>query len=87
LKKCHALLKKSGYLVVSEAVYFLNERPQEVIEFWQSEYPAITSVEQNIKEIKAAGYTLISHFPLPDRHGSIIFTPHGNTDQSFKEQV
>jgi ubiquinone/menaquinone biosynthesis C-methylase UbiE len=65
LKKCHALLKKSGYLVVSEAVYFLDERPQEVIEFWQSEYPAITSVEHNIQEIKLAGYRLVSHFPLP----------------------
>lgn len=67
LKKCFKLLKKFGYLVVTEAVYFTDDRPPEVIEFWQNEYPAITSVEHNIQEIKSAGYNLICHFPLPNR--------------------
>jgi len=67
LKKCSTLLKPSGYLVVTEAVYFSDERPSEVVEFWQDEYPAITTVEQNIQEIISVGYNLVSHFPLPER--------------------
>ena len=65
LKECYRLLKPSGYLAVTEAVYFKDNPPQPVIDFWADEYPDISDVQANINLIEHSGFELLSHFALP----------------------
>ncbi len=65
LKKCKQILKKHGYLVVSEAVLLLPNLPKPLKEFWDKEYPNIKDIEGNISLIKNKGFKVISNFTLP----------------------
>ncbi|MEW6497943.1 MAG: class I SAM-dependent methyltransferase [Cyanobacteriota bacterium] len=66
LKTWKPLLKPGGYLVVSELSWLKLNPPQEVREYWATNYPAMNSIEDNLKLIEAAGYRKISHFILPE---------------------
>lgn len=59
------LLSAGGYLCVSEAAYFIDNPPASVTEFWQAEYPAITTAHQLEQLAKASGYILRDSFRLP----------------------
>ncbi|MBD2586378.1 class I SAM-dependent methyltransferase [Planktothricoides sp. FACHB-1261] len=65
LKLCRPLLREGGCLVVSEATWLISAPPQEVLDFWQAEYPAMTPIAGNIKLAEAAGYQVFDHFILP----------------------
>lgn len=64
LRKCHQLLKKEGYLVVTEGVLLLPNAPQPVKKFWE-EYPDIKDIKTNIVLIQQENYDLLGHFTLP----------------------
>jgi SAM-dependent methyltransferase len=66
LKECYRLLKPNGYLAVTEPVYFKDNPPQPVIDFWADEYPDISDVQANINLIEHSGFALLSHFALPE---------------------
>ena len=66
LKKWKKILKKNGYIVVSHISWLKKDIPTELKEFWDEEYPSITTVQENIKVIKELNYELIGHFTLPD---------------------
>ncbi len=66
LKKCNQLLKNKGYFVVSEAVLLLPNLPKPLKEFWDEEYPDIKDIKSNISLIKDEGFTVLSHFTLPE---------------------
>ena len=40
--------------------------PQEIFDYWQACYPAITSIQENLEIIEHCGYKPIGHFALPD---------------------
>jgi hypothetical protein len=40
--------------------------PQEIKDYWEQVYPAISTIENNLNIIKKCGYKLLGHFPLPD---------------------
>jgi ubiquinone/menaquinone biosynthesis C-methylase UbiE len=65
LKRCHQLLKKKGYLAVTEAVLLLPNLPKPVQEFWDNGYPDIKDVISNISLIRNEGFDVLSHFTLP----------------------
>ncbi|UCH89988.1 MAG: methyltransferase domain-containing protein [Thermoplasmata archaeon] len=65
LKKCRQLLKDKGYLAITQAVYLQKEVPEEVIQYWDSEYDDIDQIENTMELIKKVGFDLISHFKLP----------------------
>jgi SAM-dependent methyltransferase len=65
LKLYRPLLREGGCVVVSEAAWLIDEPPQEVLDFWQEEYPAITTIAGNIKLAEEAGYEVFDHFTLP----------------------
>ncbi|DAC73447.1 MAG TPA: SAM-dependent methyltransferase [Thermoplasmata archaeon] len=65
LKRCKQLLKKKGYLVVTEAVLLLPNIPKPLQSFWDKEYPDIKDVNGNIILIQNEGYDLAAHFTLP----------------------
>ena len=66
LKRCHQLLKNKGYLAVTELVYTVPNPPPTVMEYFESEYPDIKDIGENIETIKNEGFNLISNFTLPE---------------------
>jgi ubiquinone/menaquinone biosynthesis C-methylase UbiE len=66
LKRCHQLLKDKGYLAVTELLYTVPNPPNPVVEYFESEYPDIKNIEENIEAIKKEGFNLISNFTLPE---------------------
>jgi len=65
LKRCHQLLKKKGYLTVTEAVFLLSTIPKPLQKFWNEGYPDIKDVRSNITLIQNEGFELFAHFTLP----------------------
>ncbi len=60
------LLKPGGYLAVTEITWLRPDPPQELRDYWNSQYPAIRDAESNIDAIKKAGYLPVEHFSLPE---------------------
>ena len=48
LKRCHQLLKKNGYLAVTQAVFLQPSIPKPLQQFWDNEYPDIKDIKTNI---------------------------------------
>lgn len=65
LKRWKPLVKRGGYLVVSEASWFRADAPQEVREFWGENYPAMRNVSDNLAAAESLGWQAVGHFPLP----------------------
>jgi len=66
LKDWKPYLKPGGYLAVSEACWFTNERPQEIEDFWIPEYPEIDTIPVKIAQMQDAGYLPLAAFVLPE---------------------
>ena len=66
LKRCHQLLKKDGYLAVTEIVYLVNNPPAPLIQYFEREYPDIKTVKDKIDLIQNERFHLISNFTLPE---------------------
>ncbi len=66
LKKWRKYLKKNGYIAVHEMTWLKDHPPQEIADFWNRVYPAITTIEKNLEIIKQLDYHIIGHFPLPE---------------------
>jgi len=64
LKKCYQLLKKGGYLAVTEGVLLTLNPPLEAKKFWE-EYPDVRDIQENITRIRKEKYRLLAHFTLP----------------------
>jgi len=67
LRAWRRFLRKTGFLVVSEATWLTTKRPEEARLFWADAYPAMTSLEENRRLIQAAGYEAVAEFILPKR--------------------
>ena len=65
LRMWRPLLGDGGLLVASEAVWLTDDPPAEVKAFWDAEYPAMTTIEGNIKTAGECGYEVFDHFTLP----------------------
>jgi ubiquinone/menaquinone biosynthesis C-methylase UbiE len=65
LKRCHQLLKKDGFLAVTEIVYFVNNPPAPLIQYFEKEYPDIKAIKEKIELIQNEKFHLISNFTLP----------------------
>ena len=66
LARWRPLVKPGGYLVVSEASWFRPDPPQEVRAFWNENYPAIRSVEENLAAARTLGWETVGNFHLPE---------------------
>jgi hypothetical protein len=51
--------------VASECTWIKTHPPAEVWEFWQQEYPAMTTIEENIHLATQAGFEVFDTFVLP----------------------
>jgi ubiquinone/menaquinone biosynthesis C-methylase UbiE len=66
LQEWREFLKTGGYIAVSEASWFTEERPAEIEEFWQDAYPGIDTIPNKVAQLQAAGYIPIASFILPE---------------------
>lgn len=60
-------IKTGGYLVVSEVSWLREDIPEEPKNFWESDYPGIKGIADNMKIIKKSGYSAVGHFIIPER--------------------
>lgn len=67
LNEWRKFLKKGGYIAVSEATWFTDERPDEIEEFWMSEYPGIDTIPNKVAQMQKAGYIPVATFILPEQ--------------------
>jgi len=66
LNEWRQFLKKGGYLAVSEASWFTDERPTEIDEFWKDAYPEIDTIPRKVTQMQQAGYIPVATFILPE---------------------
>lgn len=59
-------IKPGGFLAVSEASWFTEERPSEIDEFWKEAYPEIDTISNKVSQIQRAGYIPVATFILPE---------------------
>lgn len=69
------LLRPRGCIAVTELTWRTDEPPAEARAYWQVGYPAMTSVAANLAAARAAGFTVVDHFPLPARAWSNYYGP------------
>lgn len=66
INEWHKFIKQGGYLAVSEASWFTEERPAEIESFWQNAYPEIDTISNKVSQMQNAGYIPIATFVLPE---------------------
>ena len=59
------VLRRKGFLFVSEAVWLTREPPEELRAYWDMEYPDMKDAATREEQAEAAGYTILSGFILP----------------------
>ncbi|MEN2280902.1 class I SAM-dependent methyltransferase [Algoriphagus sp. SE2] len=64
IKKWKDFLKVGGYLAVSEITWITQSRPNEIEEFWKSEYPEVDTAANKIKQLENNDYMLVGYFYL-----------------------
>jgi len=67
LKEWRHVLKKGGYIAVTECSWIKKNPPEEIKKFWNENYPGMNNIEENIRIIKNAGYSHINNFTLPEK--------------------
>ena len=72
LQEWRRLLKTGGYIAVSEASWFTEERPSEIDEFWKDAYPGMDTIPTKVAQMQKAGYIPVATFILPE----ICWTDH-----------
>jgi SAM-dependent methyltransferase len=66
LNEWRKFLKTGGYVAVSEASWFTEERPDEIERFWMDAYPEINTIPNKTAQMQKAGYIPVATFILPE---------------------
>jgi ubiquinone/menaquinone biosynthesis C-methylase UbiE len=66
LNEWRKFLKTDGYIAVTEASWFIAERPVEIQKFWQNTYPEIDTIPNKVAQMQKAGYVPVATFILPE---------------------
>jgi ubiquinone/menaquinone biosynthesis C-methylase UbiE len=66
IREWNPFLKKGGYLAVTEASWFTDERPEEIDTFWKDAYPEIDTIPNKVAQLQKAGYVPVATFILPE---------------------
>jgi SAM-dependent methyltransferase len=59
-------LKAGGLLVASEITWLTDSRPEELQEYWNSEYPEIDVASAKIRILEKHGFSPVGYFVLPE---------------------
>lgn len=60
------LLKPSGIIAVSEITWLTENRPEDISDYWQNEYPQIDTAGNKIRILERHGFMMKGYFPLPE---------------------
>jgi ubiquinone/menaquinone biosynthesis C-methylase UbiE len=63
----NGFLKKNGYIAVTSATWFTDERPAEIEKFWVDAVPEISTVGNKISVMQKTGYNFVAVFTLPEK--------------------
>jgi SAM-dependent methyltransferase len=85
LRDWKKFLTEGGYIVVSELSWLTPEMPQEPKEFWDKEYPAMKSVNGNLKIADECGYSVAGVFIIPDSGWEDYYGPVEKRIQNLRE--
>jgi len=66
LRYWNRFLKPGGFVAVTEASWFTEERPEEIEKFWMDAYPEIDTIPVTTARMQNAGYIPVAHFILPE---------------------
>jgi len=66
LNEWKRFLKSSGYIAVTEASWFTDDRPDEIDAFWKDAYPEIDTIPKKVAQMQKAGYIPVASFILPE---------------------
>ena len=66
LNEWRKFLKTDGYIAVTEASWFTEERPAEIYDFWKNAYPEIDAIPNKVAQMQKAGYVPVATFILPE---------------------
>ena len=75
LNQWRSLLKDNGFMVVSDLVWLSDHPSPEIVEFWESEYPDMQTVDKRLTQMHQAGYKVIDHFTLSKQAWSDYYQP------------
>jgi SAM-dependent methyltransferase len=67
LKQWYPLVKRGGYVVVSDLIWLQPSTPSAIKALWKQRYPDMPTLEQILNLIPACGYDLVGHFTLPEK--------------------
>ncbi len=67
IKNWKRFLKTGGYIAVSEITWKTKNRPTEIEEHWNNEYPEIDTASGKIKILEENGFSPVSFFFLSER--------------------
>jgi ubiquinone/menaquinone biosynthesis C-methylase UbiE len=67
LNEWRKFLKTGGYVAVTEASWFTEERPAEINDFWVEAYPEIDTIPNKVAIMQKAGYLPVASFILPEK--------------------
>jgi SAM-dependent methyltransferase len=59
-------LKTGGMMVVSEITWLTADRPSELQEYWENEYPEVDTASSKIAILEDNGYSPVAYFVLPE---------------------
>jgi SAM-dependent methyltransferase len=66
LTEWRKFLKTGGYIAVTDASWFTDERPEEIEKFWMDAYPEIDTIPNKAAQLQKAGYISVASFILPE---------------------
>ncbi len=66
LRLWRKFLKPGGCIAVTEISWIRPEPPAELAAYWNREYPAMHSTQENLASLAACGYRSLGHFVLPE---------------------
>jgi len=66
LKDWKRFLKTGGMIVVTEITWLITDRPSELQQYWQNEYPEIDMASSKIDILEKNGYSPVAYFVLPE---------------------
>ena len=75
LKRWRRLLRAGGFIAVSEVSWLSEAPPRRALDFWTAEYPAMTSIEENVSTLRSAGFEPVGHFILPPEDWESYYGP------------
>jgi ubiquinone/menaquinone biosynthesis C-methylase UbiE len=66
LREWKRLLKAGGHVAATHISWLTADVPDEARAFWERNYPAITTVDENLSIARACGFAIVDTFTLPE---------------------